>query len=449
MNRRLNKIVLKNIKAHLDTTIELTDGFNVIGGESAEGKSIIMSAVMWVLENTSGWNPKPWANLGVAPSAKSRVELHFNDGLVVTRARSTKENYYQVSGGEKLKSLRAGVPTEVLDVLNMGEQNIQLQKDTYFLFQMSAGKVAKKLNEVVDLGEVDDAIQTSLSRVKRTRGKLKVSGEYGESLGDQISKLDWVVACDKTLADIHSRFEQYTEGKSKVDDILDRISELELVQNKLAGLGVVEAMLESINFISGHHRVTQGRCTHNEANVLSSVVEAKQAQDKLRLYPDINLMSTQLMGGEGTVAGLKQLATTVRECAGAVLDAKFILGGVKQFDGFHPEHSKLYTYNIAELITSNVGDVEDAVAGAQYYSEELTDCVSDVCVSDILGVIADCQSVSDAVTSRLVGDVKSTITVAVKSEADTDRLGIELHAADEELHQYQESIGECPLCGRV
>lgn len=200
----ITKVVLQNIKSHLDTTIEFGPHLNVIAGETDEGKSNVFRAIIWCLQNQpAGWNPKPWPKL--KPGRKdSRVEVHFSDGNVVARVRTASKNYYELNG-YKLEGMRGGVPEQVQEIVNMNDTNVQKQKDTFFLLNDTAGNVAKKINEVADLGKMAVAMKEADSRIKATN-KIKTQAEAEvKNTKEQISAMSWLFLAQKELSSLITR----------------------------------------------------------------------------------------------------------------------------------------------------------------------------------------------------------------------------------------------------
>jgi len=454
MNRHLDKIVLSNVKSHLSTTVELSNGFNVIGGETDEGKSIIMSAVLWVLENTSGWNPQPWPELGVKKNAESRVELHFHDGLVVTRARSTKDNYYQVNNGEKLKSLRSGVPDEVLEALDMGEANIQLQKDMYFLFNDSAGKVAKKINEVIDLGPMDNAIQKATSRVKETKQDQKINTKQKTALADKIKANEWVTEADEKLSQLE-RFEEAIKLNATVlTDIEGAVSGVQSVQAELAKLIGVDAMVVDGAQLSDKYNTLEGR-RQEWSDIVGVVGTADRVSESL-----VGLQGVAMAG-----ALAKEFAKVDAELSSKVKGLQELASVVESIEAIESDSAK---YSDADKAEASIGgladkgvelsdmqgslqDVAGVVAEVVTLERKQAEAVTDDCVLDTQGLgqaLTTVQSErkqldkANKLVSRLAKDLSDIQTYQVTNEN-------ALVEATAVLAEARANIKECPTCGRT
>jgi len=171
----LDKIKIKNFQPFKDTTIELATGLNVFKGTSHIGKSSIIRAIKWVLQN----KPQGFGYRSNFADKKEAtvVSLFFPDSEVVRR-RDSKENCYEVNGN-KLEAMRSDVPDVVQAALQMNEVNLRTQFEGFFLLQNTAGEVAKKLNEYAGL----EIIDVSLSKVNRL---LSVAKKYYEEKNSQL-----------------------------------------------------------------------------------------------------------------------------------------------------------------------------------------------------------------------------------------------------------------------
>ena len=69
----------------------MSNGFNVIIGESKQGKSASLRAIRWVAEN------KP-AGKGLirAGATEAYVEITLENGIIIKRFISAKENGYKI-----------------------------------------------------------------------------------------------------------------------------------------------------------------------------------------------------------------------------------------------------------------------------------------------------------------------------------------------------------------
>ena len=104
----IESIRIKQFQKHKDTTLEFANGLNVICGESHNGKSAIIKAILWVLTN----KPSGTAFRRIGHDGEdTSVKVTFNDGSV-ERVRGDKRSCY-IYGNEEFKAVRTDVPSEI------------------------------------------------------------------------------------------------------------------------------------------------------------------------------------------------------------------------------------------------------------------------------------------------------------------------------------------------
>lgn len=177
----IKKVILENFQAHEYSEINLSEGVNVICGASDQGKSSVIRAIRWVLEN----RPSGFAFKRDGAEGPTRVTLVFDDCKIV-KERSETENKYTVHEiGKKpieYKALRTDVPEEIRDLTRFGYYNIQYQFGSSFLLDDSAGEVAKKLNNLSGVAIIDDILKETNSRIRTEKAKETATKELLDDL---------------------------------------------------------------------------------------------------------------------------------------------------------------------------------------------------------------------------------------------------------------------------
>lgn len=84
-------ISIHNFQSHADTELDLDLNFNVIVGESHQGKSAILRAIRWVAENKP--SGKGVIRIG---ETEASVQLTLKNGTIIRRFISGKDNGYKV-----------------------------------------------------------------------------------------------------------------------------------------------------------------------------------------------------------------------------------------------------------------------------------------------------------------------------------------------------------------
>lgn len=120
----IKKIHLVNFQSHANTLIELDRNFNVIVGESRQGKSSILRAIRWVIEN------KPSGKSFIKTGAQeASVEITLNNGTIIKRFVNKKENGYKIFFKDgKIEEGNTKMVARVQEV--MGYSNLKIDENT-------------------------------------------------------------------------------------------------------------------------------------------------------------------------------------------------------------------------------------------------------------------------------------------------------------------------------
>lgn len=194
----INSITLKNFQSHKDTHIEFHSGVNAIVGLSDSGKTAILRALNWVVNNkpsgdafTSHWG------------GDCVVTIELWDGTTVSRGRTKTDNYYSLNG-EMYRAFGQDVPEPVRKAFNMNEINIQAQMDAPFLLSSGPGGVAQILNRVANLDVIDKAISSIRKQKLRADGDLKAEEARVEQLHADFEKFGYLAELEEAISALES-----------------------------------------------------------------------------------------------------------------------------------------------------------------------------------------------------------------------------------------------------
>lgn len=188
---------LQNYESHEDSLLEFHEGINVIIGDSDKGKSGIFRGIAMVptnklagIEHVSHWCLTKTEE--IKAGKEMRVTLD-NGEAVVTRVRSAKINGYEISTLEKpLEAIRTEVPAVVSNALNISSLNIQRQSDGPFLIGRPGGEVARYINELVRLDDIDKFIAVAKDKVKKNKEEVEVEQTEIKKLDASIAEYEWI-----------------------------------------------------------------------------------------------------------------------------------------------------------------------------------------------------------------------------------------------------------------
>ena len=223
-----------NFQGHENTLIEFDEGVNIIKGRSHSGKSSIIRALIWALQNRpSGFHFKSHF---AKKDETTDVSIQFDDGTWISRQRHNKFNGYLCSGAPELEALRTDIPEEIKTISQLSNINIQSQADKYFLLQESPGYVAKVLNNIVGLDIIDEVNKKVSSIIKQCNSDcVRLDREIAEKKEelegykhlDKIEKL--VNQTEKLITKKQKEDKEKLELELLIDKIFDAEDDLETV----------------------------------------------------------------------------------------------------------------------------------------------------------------------------------------------------------------------------
>ncbi len=257
----LNSLTIQNFQSHKNTTLEFDNGINIIIGQSDSGKTAIIRALNWVINNRptgeafrSSWGGGTDVNLWV-------------DKQAIRRGKG-KTNFYNLQnltsvageGDEKFLSFGQDVPDEIKNLVNFSSLNLQGQFDSPFLLAMSGGEVARYLNKIVYL----DTIDTSLSNIGKTLRKEKTDISYAHtSLNEAIEKekeFSWIDKVEGCLVKL-----EIADNVLKCKE--QKMLELEAIINDIEWL---DEETEKISKLTQHEDAVNKLITHSERSKTNS-----------------------------------------------------------------------------------------------------------------------------------------------------------------------------------
>lgn len=221
----IKKFRLVNFQNHKNTIVTLSKRVNIFTGSSDNGKSSIIRGLFWFIKNrpVGDKDRRHYISKGEKKyTTQTSIDIVFTNGGA-SRVKSNTKNVYKIKGQKgDLKALRTDVPEEIELLHNMDEENIQSQDQSYFLLNLSPGNVAKKLNMVAGLEQMDKALKEINSRVRKLVSERKSLGKNVDDLRSRIAEMGWV-------PEAKSLHKAIKKGESDIldhDHNINRIEEL-------------------------------------------------------------------------------------------------------------------------------------------------------------------------------------------------------------------------------
>lgn len=222
------RLIAKNFQKWDVLTVDFDDQLSTIIGVTDAGKSSALRALEWVCLN----QPDGESYIRRGQPNPADVSLFLSTGDVVRRLRGKGVNSYFLNGNE-YKAFGRGVPDAIAQILNVCESNFQAQLDPIYWISLTASEVSRQLNAVVDLGVIDDSLE-SIGRVMRTaKATAEVSRTRLKDAKEKKLGLDWVVEADKEYREVERLQEIKDEVFSKKSCLQTAIQDVRTADDKL------------------------------------------------------------------------------------------------------------------------------------------------------------------------------------------------------------------------
>lgn len=213
----IKSVKIKNFQSHRKTFLEFDKGVNVIVGATDSGKSAIIRALRWLVWNrpTGDAFCSTW---GGNTHVSVETETHS-----IARNKGKENNYVFKKAGEEevieLKAFGTGTPTEVQEVLNINEINLQQQLDKPFLLSDSPGQVAGFFNKIAGIDLIDNSIKAIQKEIRATTQNIVSLKGILDDETEELKKYD-------NLDTIETEIERLEKLKRKEAGLVRRGREL-------------------------------------------------------------------------------------------------------------------------------------------------------------------------------------------------------------------------------
>lgn len=245
----ITKIEIKNFQSHKNTVLEFDEGVNVICGESDNGKSAVIRAIRWVVENQPQGTEKINSSWNEDFKEPLSVKLYTEKGYV-ERIRDKKRNGYNLcKNGEKefvLDAIGKGVPKEVMDFLNVSDVNFQYQLDPIYLLSKTPGQASQYLNEIVHLDSIDKIMSIADSDKRQLSSEQKIVDADIKKLEEEQKNYEWIDEADNLCNRTKKLNEIVTNIGTQATELNNSIENYETLESSKMDLTEHNKLIEKI-----------------------------------------------------------------------------------------------------------------------------------------------------------------------------------------------------------
>jgi len=263
----IKSIHIENFKSHKESHLELSSGVNVIVGPTDSGKSAIIQALRWLINNRpvgdsfrSRWGGTTEVRILTEYDPVSRTKTDYNNEYHI--------GYVVEPDCLTFKAIKTDVPEEIQKILNLNEINLQTQFESHFLLSKSAGEVASHFNKVAHLDKIDTGLQNIQKWLRQEKADQASNGQELSHYQTELEKYDNLDEIEQKLKEL----EQFDKEQ------LILIQESDVVNEMLEGLYDLEiALAKHSKLIESNNTVKQILDLYKQENLLRIKVNSLQS----------------------------------------------------------------------------------------------------------------------------------------------------------------------------
>ena len=298
----IQKLQVNNFQSHEKTELELAPGVNVFIGQSDSGKTAVLRALDWALNN------RPQGDEYRREGTDTTTVRVETDTHTITRwKRKTVDNCYSLlnkaeadgedGGLAEFKAFGAAVPEEISAAVNMLPINWQRQLDAPFLLSETAGEVARTLNEIVRLDVIDRSMSHMSGKVRDNSQNIRSAEEQEAELKGKAAEFNYLDEVEPKVAQVEVLSKQKdsatTTGR-ELDTVLRRMEHWGDVLRKAEPVLKLEQKIKALEDLEAKWKDLQ----RSEQDMVRIGRAVKEHRDTLRSLPDFPAAEKMLKGAE-------------------------------------------------------------------------------------------------------------------------------------------------------
>lgn len=234
---------ISNFQSHEKTRIEFAKGVNVIFGLSQAGKTAITRAMRLLIDNRPLGGKFFSDFAGDKGDTKITLGLEGNQDISIIKSiKINKDGGKQVTktvytiGETEFSSPKDQVPDQVTAALNLSELNIQRQFDPPFLVSASGGEIAKTINRITRLEEVDEWVSELTSEINAGNRDVVRMEQEAKSLIQEIEIYKDIDETEKVVSELQASVGMIAKLLIQKNDLDKMLVQLEDVTRELEKL---------------------------------------------------------------------------------------------------------------------------------------------------------------------------------------------------------------------
>ncbi|HDY88850.1 MAG TPA: hypothetical protein ENH82_12160 [bacterium] len=238
----IKQLTLHNFQSHKKSTLEFSDGVNVIIGASDSGKTAIIRALKWLVWNRPGGDAfrSTWGG-------ETDISIEV-DNLIIRRIKGKDKNLYQ-KDDTRYAAFGVDIPEGIKQFLNINEINLQNQLDAPFLLNSSPGDVAKHFNKIAHLDQIDSGLRKVQQWIREIEQDIQAGEQQVKQSEEQLLQFEHLEKFEanvEVLEDMQSRFLQKVSGSQVLKTLITAIKTTQDSINAHSEILELEPLLNKI-----------------------------------------------------------------------------------------------------------------------------------------------------------------------------------------------------------
>ena len=283
----IESIEIRNFQIHKKTKIDFDPGITIISGTSDNGKSSVIRCFRWLFDNRpQGYNFRRW---GTPDKVITSVDVVV-DGETISRKRGKIRNEYFFKD-TTYKALRADVPDDIKEFLQVLPFNVQMQSGKIFLFENTDSEIAKMINDVSGISIIDDILKESNRRMRQLGSEEKILIGMIKDKKVQKNALKSFVSHKKRIVALKDQVEACEELEEQVSEIDEHIETYRSLRKRKKSLPDIKSIQKRLSAIKDIHE--KMFAVNEEISDISSMVDFLE-ENKSIPEKDIRKISSRI-----------------------------------------------------------------------------------------------------------------------------------------------------------
>ena len=249
-SRYIKQVKLINFQDHKETTVDFTEGVNLIVGSSDAGKSAILRAINFVFQNDLRGNS--FIRVG---TTECSVTIVFSDGIEITRVKSTDVNNYILKDeNEELhvfSKVASTVPEQIQKYLGNPPLDDKKRPIAYadqmanlFLVDLNSSDLPRTLSELTGIQHLQTAAETLGKNARSYDRSIKERNDKIKKLNDDLVQYQYV---DKD-------YESISTIQSELNNLSNTLDDINKARNFIKRNNEISSEAKKINNLSSKYK---------------------------------------------------------------------------------------------------------------------------------------------------------------------------------------------------